>query len=337
MKKLILILALIIGLISCENFDIDHSDFTYTTGYFPYQFPVRTLVLGDYIYDNANDNAHKFIISVAMGGVYENTKNRVFDFEVDESLCARIKFSSAGDTIQALPASYYSLNPSGKITIPAGKYNGGVEVQLTDAFFNDPLAIKNKYVVPLRLVSSADVDSILTGEPALPGADPRVSTQWNIVPKNFTMFAVKYINEYHGTYFYYGSSSVKDASNAVLESTTYSAAYVEQNPTAKLVTTARNQVSLTTNLHSAVMPGQVKMLLTFSGNNCAITAAPGSAFTVSGTGEFKSKAYEWGNKQRDGIMLNITVSNGVNTYTASDVMVIRDRGVAMEVYDPVVY
>jgi hypothetical protein len=86
-----------------------------------------------------------------------------------------------------------------------------------------------------------------------------------------------------------------------------------------------------------VKPGPIAMLLSFSGNNCTITAAPGSTFTISGTGEFKSKEYEWGNKRRDDIVLSFTVSNGVNTYTANDVMVIRDRAVVMEVYDPKVY
>ena len=337
MKKLFLILTLIIGLISCENFDKTHPDFDYTTGFFPYQFPVRTLVLGDYIYDNANDNAHKFVISVAMGGVYENTRDRVFDFEVDETLCNQIKFSAGGDIIKALPSSYYTLSSTDKITIPKGKLNGGIEVQLTDAFFNDPLAIKNSYVVPLRLINSNDVDSILLGKSGNLTPDPRVASDWDIVPKNFTMFAVKYINEYHGTYFYYGASSVKDATNTVIENTAYSTPYIENNPVSSLETTGRNQVSLTTNLHSLVITGSITMLLDFSGNNCTIVGAPGSTYTISGTGEFKSKAYTWGNKQRDGIVLNFTVSNGVNTYTASDVMVIRDRAVVMEIYDPAVY
>jgi hypothetical protein len=272
-----------------------------------------------------------------MGGVYQNSIDRVFDIQVDESLCNKIRFSATGDTILALPASYYTLSSPNKITIMKGKLNGGIEVQLTDAFFNDPLAIKNKYVVPIRLLGSNDVDTILSGKSGNPTPDPRVASDWDIVPKNFTMFAVKYINEYHGTYFYYGASSVKDATNAVIETTTYSATYVENNPVASLVTTGRNQVSLTTNLHSAVLTGSVTMLLNFSGNTCTIVGAPGSTYTISGTGEFKSKAYTWGNKQRDGIVLNLTVTNGVNTYTANDVMVIRDRAVVMEIYDPKTY
>lgn len=334
MKKLLLILSLTIGLISCENFDIEHPDYAYTSGFFPYQFPVRTLVLGDYIYDNANDNAKKFVVSVAMGGVYENKQDRAFQIEVDNSLCNNILFSNGGDQIKALPSNYYTLSSTNKIVIQKGKMNGGIEVQLTDAFFADPQAIKNTYVVPIRLKSSSDVDSILVGNSSNPNADPRIASQWIIAPKNFTMFAVKYINEFHGTYFHYGASTVKDAANAVIETTTYSTPYVENNPITKLVTSGRNQVTVSTNMHSTKMPGGINMVLNFTGNNCTIAAATGSAYTISGTGEFKSKAYSWGNKQRDGIVLNFTISNGVNTYTASDVLVIRDRGVVMEVYNP---
>ncbi len=333
MKNIFLILTLIIGLISCENFDVDHPDFKYTSGFFPYQFPVRTLVLGDYIYDNTNDNAHKFVISVAMGGVYENTKDRSFDIEVDESLCNNIWFS-ATDQVKVLPSNYYTLSSTNKIVIPKGKMNGGIEVQLTDAFFNDPLAITNTYVVPIRLKASNDVDTILSGNSPNPSADVRIASQWNIAPKNFTMFAVKFINEYHGTYFQYGSNKVFDGAGVLLKDSAYSTQYVENNPTAKLATTGRNQVSFTTALRSKIMTGSVNMLLNFSGNNCTIAEAPGSPYTITGTGEFKSKAYSWGNKSRDGIVLKYTVTNATNKYEANEVLVIRDRGVVMETYSP---
>jgi len=63
MKKIVFLLILLItGLASCKNFDIDHPDYEYTSGYFPYQFPVRTIILGDYIYDNSNDNEQKILI-----------------------------------------------------------------------------------------------------------------------------------------------------------------------------------------------------------------------------------------------------------------------------------
>jgi hypothetical protein len=337
MKKLLFILFVAAGVVSCENFDIEHPDFEYTSGYFPYQFPVRTLVLGDYIYDNTNDNAHKFVISAAMGGVYENKKDREFEIEVDDNLCRNILFTSGGDTIKALPRSYYTLSSSNKLVIPSGKLNGGVEVQLTDAFFNDPKAIKNTYVVPIRLKSSSDVDTILSGSSLVANSDIRIVSQWINAPKNFTMFAVKYINEYHGNYFHYGSSKVKDAAGTELETTTYSTQYVENNAVAKLTTTARYQVTLPTTFHSTTMTGNYTLVLTFSGNNITVSAPAGSSYTISGTGVFVSKKYSWGNKSRDGIELNYKVANSTYTYEATEVLVARDRAVVMEVYDPVAF
>lgn len=337
MKRLCVILLAIVGLASCSNFEIKHPDFEYTSGYFPYQFPVRTLVLGDYIYDNTNDNAHKFVISAAIGGVYENTRDRKFQFTVDNNLCNNILFADKGDPIKALPSNYYTLSSPNEIVVPAGQYNGGVTVQLTDAFFNDPLAIKNTYVVPLQLKSSADVDTILSGSTVKPNADQRIASQWNVAPKNFTMFAVKYINEYHGNYFLYGSSKVKNAAGTELETTTYSQTYVENNTVVKLVTSGRYQVSLATFYRSKIMTGALNLLLTFSGNNCTVTAAPGSTYTVTGTGTFQSRKFNWGNKDRDGIVLTYTVSDGTNKYEASETLVVRDRAVVMEVYSPVVF
>jgi hypothetical protein len=335
MKKIFFILCIAVGIYSCKNFEVEHPDFDYTSGFFPYQFPVRILVLGDYIYDNSNDNAKKFLISVAMGGVYENKTDRSFTFEVDESLCNSIYFVSKGDQIKALPKSYYTLSSSNTIVIPKGKMNGGVEVQLTDAFFNDPLAIKNTYVVPLKLKSSNDVDTILMGSSSNKSADPRIASQWTVAPKNFTMFAVKYINEFHGNYFHYGSAKIKDAAGAEIEAVPYNTQpYVENNPVALLTTTGRYQVTMTTAYKGTKMAGNYTILLTFNGNNCTITAPAGSAYTATGTGMFVSKKYSWGNKQRDGIELSYKVTSGTNTFEATEVLVARDRAVVMEVYNP---
>lgn len=336
MKKILFLSVLLIaGLTSCKNFDIDHPDYLYTSGYFPYQFPVRTLILGDYIYDNSNDNEHKFLISAAIGGVYANEKDRTFNIQVDNSLCNDILFTAGGDQIKALPQSYYSLSDN-KIIVPKGEMNGGVAVQLTDAFFNDPEAIKNTYVVPVRLVSSNDVDTLLMGQSANPNADPRVASQWNVAPKNFTMFAVKYINEFHGTYFRYGTSQVKNLSGTVVETTNYNTEkYVEKYPTLKLTTVGRYQVSINTFFQSEIMENSLNLILTFNGNSCTVSGPEDSPYTISGTGEFQSKKYSWGNKERDGIVLNYTISDGTHVYQANDVLVIRDRGVTMEVYSPV--
>ncbi len=338
MKKLFILLLVVIGFLSaCENQDTNFDNFEYTSGYFPYQFPIRTLVLGDYIYDNTNDNNHKFVISVAMGGVYSNVEEREFEFAVDESFCDNILFAADGDTIKVLPQSYYTLGSSNKIVIPAGELHGGVEVQLTDAFFNDEDSYKLSYVVPIKLVGSTDVDSIMSGKASVSDPDPRVSTDWEVEPMDFTMFAIKYINEYHGTYLHYGESKVLDASNTILETKTYSEDNLVDNSTSDLATTGKNSVSLTTFLQSDIMTGEVTLELTFDGDNCTVTNSEGSSYTIAGSGVYKSNAYEWGNKERNGIELTYTVTDGTNTYEANDVLVIRDRGVVFETYTPEVY
>ncbi|MEC3879963.1 BT_3987 domain-containing protein [Parapedobacter sp. 10938] len=334
MKRFILFICTIIAVAGCKNSDTTFPDFEYTSGYFPYQFPVRTLVLGDDIYDNTNDNAHRFVISVAMGGVYENNKNRVFEFEVDESLCDQVVFAGTEDPIRALPRAYYTLSSESQITIPKGEMNGGITVQLTDAFFEDANAIGLNYVVPIRLTGANDVDTILNGRSSRPDADIRFAGDWDEAPKNFTMFGIKYINEFHGTYFHYGDCTVKDGSGATVEQHTYSADYVEQNATAKLVTTGRYQTSVSVPFQSELMEGTLNLMLDFEGSTCTVSAPEGSAFTVSGTGEFKKDAYSWGNKTRHGIEVTYTVSDGTHTYEANDTFVVRDRGVVMEVFTP---
>lgn len=338
MKKILVILTLVTGLIACENQKNEFPDFDYTTGYFPYQYPVRTLVLGDYIYDNTNDNNHKFLISAAFGGVYENNQDREFKIEVTENLCDNVLFKSTNDTIHLLPPAYYTLSSSDKLIIPAGKVNGSIEVQLTDAFFDDPLAIKLGYVIPIRIVSVTNIDSVLRGKTNKLNPDPRVNADWDILPKDFTMFAINYINPYHGMYLHRGTNVVKNASATILETNVYHTKYIVDNEVWSMVTTGKNQVTVQGSAHSALIPGVLKMNLTFSDNgSCTITQAVGSTFTITGSGKFTSDADEWGNEKRDAIHINYQLTYGANTYSATDTLVIRDRAIKMQVYNPLVY
>jgi len=341
MKKILIALTCMAVLSGCKNQDVDFPDFDYTAAYFPYQYPVRTLVLGDYIYDNTNDNNHKFLISAAFGGVYTNTKDRVLTVEVDESLCDSVLFTSTfttlTDTIRVMPSEYYELSSYDKLTIPAGKFNGSIEVQLKDTFFNDPLAIKLTYVIPLRLVGSSDVDSILRGKAVVPNPDPRVVADWGVAPKDYTMFAVKYINPYDGQYLHRGVAKVTNASDSVVEETVYRATYVEQNELWRFNTTGRDQVGVRGSMRSTKFSGAVSLLLDFNEEGvCTIKKGPGCRYTVTGTGNLVKGGESWGNQPRTTIYLNYQFSNatGTLTYTASDTCVLRDRPVVLEKYTP---
>jgi len=338
MKKILIIMIFILGLTACENQENIFPDFEYTAVYFPYQYPVRTLVLGDYIYDNTNDNNHRFLISAGFGGVYSNKKDRVLDIKVDESLCKNALFGSSSDTIRLMPSNYYTLSSTDKLVIPAGKFNGSITVQLTDAFFDDPKAIKLNYVIPIRITNCSDVDSILNGKTSKTNPDPRIADLWDIVPQNFTMFAVKFINPYHATYLHRGKSIVKDATNNTLETNVYRTTHITDNELWTLKTSGKNQVSVIGTLHSTSINGELKLLLDFNNNgDCTIKEDQGSTYTVTGSGKFVRDGDSWGNKKRNAIYLNYQFKDGANTYAATDTLVVRDRGVVMELYTPQVY
>jgi hypothetical protein len=167
--------------------------------------------------------------------------------------------------------------------------------------------------------------------------DPRISSDWIDQPKNFTMFGIKYINEYDGTYFHFGESKVKGASNKVLEDSVYKEKYIPRDPTSTLTTTGRYQVSFSTHLYSKLMSGNAKMILNFKGNKCTISGTNGSQYQISGNGVFKKGDFEWGDKKRDGIVLKYSISGGKYTYMATDTLVRRDRGITLETYNPVKY
>ncbi|MGI6048560.1 MAG: DUF5627 domain-containing protein [Petrimonas sp.] len=347
MKKISIIIVLFATLFACKNQDVDFPDFDYTAAYFPRQYPVRTLVLGNDIYDNTNDNNHKFLISARFGGVYKNTKDRILKIRLDESLCQNVKFKASSEPIFAMPREYYTLSSNDHLIIPAGEFYGSIEVQLTEAFFNDPLAIKLGYVIPLRIVSTNDVDSILRGRLLfqIPNPDCRIANQWEITPKDFTMFAVKFVNPYHGHYLHRGVSVVNNNEGQVLETVSYRTTYIEQNEIWKLVTTGKNQVSIKENTHSSKFTGGLNLLLNFTENGSCTVSGISSIKTntnatidypITGNGTFINDGDAWGGSKRDAIHLKYQFTDGVNTFSATDTLVIRDRGIVMEVFEPVV-
>jgi hypothetical protein len=77
MKKIISALFSIIFLLGCTNRNVEFDDYLYQSIFFPYQMPIRTLILGDEsVGDNSIDREQAFTIGVTMGGVYENDKTR---------------------------------------------------------------------------------------------------------------------------------------------------------------------------------------------------------------------------------------------------------------------
>lgn len=303
---------LLLSLFSCKNQDWDFPDYRFSSTYFPYQTPVRTLVLGDYdAVDNTKDNKLQFSIGVAIGGMYENAQDRKVGYVLDESLTQNL-YTSTGDTLIPLPQAYYELSPVGTMTVPKGSMQGFIDVQLNDAFLNDPKAFKNHYVIPLRLVST-ETDSILSGKTDIANPDPRIADDWNVAaPKDYTLYGIKYINPYHGHFLYRGKTVMKNAGGTTVDEVVYRDQYVERNAVVMLTTIGRKQVDFSGILRrtSGGSLGDFKARLTFDeqSNTCAITTAPGSPNPVSGTGKFIKEGDEWGGKKRNTIILSYNSS-----------------------------
>lgn len=340
MKKFFLIsLTLTLVLTAC-NKDWSFPDYKYSTVYFAYQSPVRTIVLGEDVFDNTLDNQRKCLIMATMGGVYENKKNVLLNVEVDNSLAARLKFGSAtGDTVLIMPNNYYSLPGVKNITIPSGKVMGGLEVQLTDAFFQDPRSIKNTFVIPVKILAVQNADSILRGRSTLTSPDPRKASDWEVVPKDYILYAVKYVNPYHGFYLRRGVDVAKgNGGNTALDTTVvYHAQYVERDEVVSLTTTALDEVSVSLNAkNKGNINAPFTMLLKFDNQGNVTISQPASAstYTVAGTGKLVKKGDTWGNQQRDVLHLKYDVVFGTTTHSLTDTIVIRDRGVKHETFTP---
>ncbi len=334
MKKYTRFLALGVALASAtgclKNKDIDMPDFEKQSVYFAYQYPVRTIVLGEDLFiDNTLDNEHKVEVKATLGGTRENKNNVAINIAVDPTLASNLKFLSSGDPVKVLPANYYSL-ASNQITIAKGNILGGVQVQLTDAFFADPLAIKNTYVLPIGMTSVQNADEILAS-------------------KKFVLYAIKFINPWHGFYLRRGFDVMTSGSTS--RNVTRHAVYVENDEVNKLNTKSLTQTEFPVVFKDSQGANfTCTLLLTFDSSGKCTISTNTNLFTATGTGEFVKRGDKrsWGNTDRDVLYLNyqityngVTVGSAPNTRLISgsiatrDTLVMRDRAVSYEMFTPV--
>ncbi len=339
MKKIfyiILLTALATGLFtSCENGEWEFPDYEYSAVYFAYQSPVRTITLGEDIFDTSLDNEFKCQIMATMGGVYANDKKVEIGIRVDNSICNNLVFDATQEDVIPMPSSYYSLS-SDKITIEKGSILGGITVQLTDAFFSDPNSLVNTYVIPVVMTGVVNADSILSGKPLVDNPRRGVSSDWDVQPKDYVLYAVKYVNPYDANYLRRGKDVITGNQSGTK---IRHAQYVEKDEviddikTRSLSTIAWEHQTKDMNdlTHNSVV------LLTFNAQgDCTVTTET-DGVTASGTGKFvpKGDKNSWGNKDRDVLYLDYTVNYGDIQVATKDTLVVRDRGVKAEWFTPV--
>ncbi len=332
-KKLVYIglASLFFAFTSCESGENEFPDFDYQTVYFANQYALRTVELGEEEFlDNTLDNQHKIAIKAAWGGGYTNRKNVVIDYVVENSLCDRLYFKETNIPVTPMPASYYTL-ASNQIKIPANEISGGVEVQLTDAFFADAKSIERYYVIPLRMTNVQGADSILQGTPFV--ADSHVWTNaedWFILPKNYVLYGVKYANPWHGQYLRRGVDQVTiaGASKQVVRHE----AFVEKDEEVDVNTAAYKEDLLTLQVKDAKGNAHSFTLrLTFNDEGACTVTSGSQDVVASGSGKFVSKGEKksLGGKDRNAIYLdyNVDLKNLDIQVATKDTLVLRTRNV----------
>ena len=338
MKQIKLFSILTIGILSvmissCRNQDVEFPDFDYSTVYFAYQYPVRTIVLGEDLYDTSLDNQHKFEIYATMGGVYSNDKQITIDIAVDNSLTNNM-FFSPGDPVMPMPANYYTL-AANQIKLDKN-FQGAVGVQLSEAFFADKNSLKKTYVVPLKMTNVNNADSILSGNPKYSGALRGNPADWDVLPKDFVLYCVKFINQWHANYLRRGVDQI--TINGTSKTVVRHKQYVENDELSNLISASLMSNEFPVSVENAEGVKQTcTLLLTFDSSNKITVSTTTEGYTATGSGTFvpKGEKNSWGNKDRDVVYLNynITSNSGV-AYATKDTLVVQGRGVKIETFTP---
>ena len=363
--KILILFAAVLSFVACENQDIEFDDFGTTAVYFPHQTPARCLILGEYdLGFNDNDNNHRFEIGVTMSGVYSNDVDRKVYYRLAPELLDGVA------NVQALPANYYTIEGESPVTIPAGSIKGRIPVQLTDAFFDDPLSFAGEdqvnYVIPLLITGMDGLDSLLTGVPLVSNPNRLIADNWQALPKDYTLYGIKFMNKYQGMYLRRGKDSFVGTTRLytvatgdivttnIDDSSVYSQQYIEKDELAPVSTTGKAKAAVTNLVRrgSISSVGTVSVEMAFDGNDdCTVTNVVGDRQTVSGLGKWIEDGDEWGGKKRDAIYLQYQYHDVDTIYTTdadgnithelyidlqhevSDTLVIRDRNVVFEQFN----
>lgn len=311
--------ALVLGFTSCKNGDRSFDDYEGGTSvYFPYQYPVRTIALGDEEYDTSLDQAHKCQIEATFGGSYKGSNGTV-QVAVDNSLVEDLYFED-GTPVKAMPSNYYSLSTTSLAF--NGTMNGKTEVTLTDAFFADPDAVKNTYVIPLVMTGQSGFTRILAGQ-ADEGATPKRTNdvKWIVLPMDYVLYCVKYQNRYSGYWLTNHTTSTDD---------------IEHADIVQITTKSLNSAIYTVSYQVGQTINTVDLLLDFSGDNCNISSLT-DGVTASGSGTFGDNAAKkaWGNKDRDQLDLNynVTFADG-STLSRNERLIWQRSGITIEEFQP---
>lgn len=221
MKKIFKFAALVLaGIAAASCYDDYIGDYDYPNMGFTLGRQVRTVV----------SSTNRIYVGVSIGGKREVDLNDWAQFTFDESLLN-------GTAYTMLPESHYQLShPNLFLVRKPNLAVADVCITFTDDFYDDPACLTGTYALPFRLVATsipAVADS--TGYTNPYGAI-RSGAETAIV-------AVKYINQYSGTYYRLGKMQQVDINGEPAgEAVEYYRKNLSSNETSILVTRGRHDV-----------------------------------------------------------------------------------------------
>lgn len=237
-------------LLSCSFHD-DPVEFDSTMVGFPNQTYVRNVIVGEGLQLN---------IGVTFSGIQNNNAQREVGYQIDPALVP------AGKTL--LPSDYYTLGNPSSIIIEKGKLDGYLNVKLDSTkFLSDPKCLTGEYVIPIKLVSKNNIDSIN-------------------VAKNNMVISLSYFAKQEANYTYTGTVAKTKGGSTI--NVRYRNDPTQNNSFRLLRTVAPTNLKLVADQTGTNDPakGVYSFLIDvpIAGGNVTISADPASAVVVTSVG-----------------------------------------------------
>ncbi len=306
MKKILTIFFLMTFLVSC--YDDYLKDFDFDGVYFPFQTNVRSVVVGE---------GMKIEIGVVLGGVRENSRDRIVNYQLDNSLVNEdillamksgfeyVKSSLTNVTeLNLLPANYYNLSDNSKFIISKGQHSGTIILQADSAtFLSDPATLEAGYVLPLR-ITTADADTIIES-------------------RNYAVIGVKYENMLFGNYWHGGVTTVKDELGNVVQEIKYYTTIPSPDSRAWKLSTVAPSSLVTNGVSDLSSSSKQEFKITLEGGNITISSMPDATYEVLPDGP---SSYNKAKLLQDRkIYLSYKYEHEGNWYYARDTLTFRNR------------
>lgn len=331
MKKINFIVAA--TALACTGCYDDYvKDFEHTGIYMPYQYDLRTFVVGE---------GMRFDVGVVLGGTSANGRDRSVRYVVEPALVTgnlapflgsddeelepftafevmsgasasgSVSQSYVTDAMKAsgisdltpLPAEYFSLSAPERMVVRSGRHTATVTVTANEQFLSDAHASTKPYYALAFRVVEADAD---------------------VVPaeKSFAVIAVRYENMLFGNYWHGGVTTVKnDATGEVVEKNEYPLEIPHDDSRVYELTTVAPDALTTSRLGD--WEGLLRLTLRDDGKIDVASADGRYAIEPFGDGCYFNRAKRLQDRR---LYLNYKFANGDGTTTyIEDVLVFRNR------------